>query len=102
MKKKIRDVWAEQQRVIILQLLANDADCRLNNRLLQKGLEMCGHNISIDKVDCELAWLEDKGLVEVEERPEADLSICTLTESGLDVVKRRRVLPGVDMPIKGL
>lgn len=101
MNKNFRNVFTEQQRVIILQLLAADNDCSLNNRLLQKGLEMFGHRITIDKVNTECSWLQDQGLVEVEE-VSPDISVINLTEAGLDVVEKRRVVPGVDIPVRGI
>lgn len=101
MNKNFRNVFTEQQRVIILQLLAADNDCSLNNRLLQKGLGMFGHNITIDKINTECMWLQDQGLVEVEE-VSPDISVINLTEAGLDVVERRRVVPGIDMPVRGI
>lgn len=101
MAKGFKDVFAEQQRILILQLLEKDSDHTVNNVLLQKGLEYVGHNISLDKVNTECAWLEEQGLVKVKVLNE-DLSLVTATRTGIDVVLSRRVVPGVDMPIEGV
>ena len=61
------NIFAEQQRVLILQLLNEDSDCCLNEQMLQKGLEMFGHNVSLDKVRTEVAWLEEQGCVTTED-----------------------------------
>ena len=101
MSKRFVNVFAEQQRILILQLLESDVDGCLNNQLLQKGLEEFGHNISLDKVNTECAWLEEQGCVETRVLNE-DLVIVTITDVGIDVVKRRRRIPGIDLPVKGI
>lgn len=100
MKKGLLEMYAEQQRVIILQLLNEDADCCLNMQLLQKGLEMFGHAVSMDKVRIEVAWLEEAGCVTTEE--EESITLVSLTEKGLDVVQRRTIVPGIDRPLRGI
>ncbi len=100
MKKSYIDTFAEQQRILILQFLNEDTDGKLNNALLQKALESFGHNITLDKVNTECAWLEDQGFVEVEKIGDG-MSLVSITEAGLDIVMRRRVVPGIDRPIRG-
>lgn len=95
------NIFAEQQRILILQLLNEDSDCCLNEQMLQKGLLMFGHNVSLDKVKTEVAWLKEQGCVTTEVVGPSVI-LVKLTERGLDVVNQRAVIPGIDRPIKGI
>lgn len=99
MHKAFQDRLNEQQRILILQLLNEDSDYELNNQLLQKGLEMFGHNISLDKVNTEVAWLEEQGCVTTE--GVGAMTLVTLTAKGIDVAMSRSHVPGIDRPIRG-
>ncbi|MBO4393763.1 MAG: hypothetical protein J5800_05415 [Spirochaetales bacterium] len=101
MSKRFVNVFAEQQRILILQLLESDVDGSINNLLLQRGLEEFGHNISLDKVNTECAWLEEQGCVEIRPLNE-EMNLVTITDVGIDVVNRRRRIPGIDLPVKGI
>lgn len=101
MDRTLVNIFAEQQRVIILQLLNEDSDCCLNEQMLQRGLEMFGHNVSLDKVRTEVAWLEEQGCVTTE-TVGPSVTLVTLTDRGLDVVNQRAVVPGIDRPVKGI
>ena len=98
---KLVNILAEQQRILILQLLNEDSDCCLNEQMLQKGLGMFGHNVSLDKVRTEVAWLEEQGCVTTEDVNHS-VTLVTLTDRGLDVVNQRAVIPGIDKPVKGI
>ncbi|MBQ7644120.1 MAG: hypothetical protein IJS84_03750 [Spirochaetales bacterium] len=101
MANRFVNVFAEQQRIIILQMLNSDIDGCINNQLLRRGLETFGHNVSLDKVNTECAWLEDQGCVEVRILND-ELRLVTITGVGIDVVNRRRKIPGIDLPVKGI
>ena len=64
-ERKFVDVFAEQQRILILQMLNEDTDNKLNNLMIQRGLEMFGHNVSLDKVNTKCAWLSEIGRAHV-------------------------------------
>lgn len=98
MAKRFVDVFAEQQRVIILQMLNEDNDCKLNNLIIQKGLAAFGHNVSLDKVNTECAWLEEQSLVSIEDL-DCRVKIITITQAGLDVANGSRIVPGIDRPV---
>ncbi len=101
MHKGLQDRLTEQQRIVILQLLNEDTDGCLNNQILQKGLEIFGHNISLNKIDTECAWLEEQGCVEIELLDsKSNMKLVTITQRGIDVVLRRSTIPGIDKPIK--
>lgn len=101
MGKTLETILAEQQRILILQLLNEDSDCCLNEQMLQKGLEMFGHKVSLDKVRTEVAWLKEQGCVTIE-AVSRSVTLVTLTDRGLDVVNQRSVIPGIDRPVRGL
>ncbi|SEQ24403.1 hypothetical protein SAMN03080615_00871 [Amphritea atlantica] len=53
----------EDRRLVLLRLLAEDADYKINSSILQRGLELYGHSVSRDKLHSEIAWLTEQDLV---------------------------------------
>lgn len=98
MKKLFKDVFAEQQRIIMIQAMEQDSDYSLNDQLLQKVLEMFGHSISIDRIDSHLRFLEDCDVVTIENLGHGML-VAKLTQRGCDVARGRARVDGVDRPI---
>lgn len=86
----------EDQRLLILRLLAELAAYRANSSVLAMGLSSYGHAISRDQVKTELRWLEEQGLVVLEEV--GPVLVATLTERGGDVATGRARVPGVKRP----
>ena len=86
----------EDRRLVILRLLAEDADYRINSSLIQRGLDMYAHAISRDALHTELHWLQEQGLVTLESLN--SVLIVTLSHRGLDVAQGRAVVPGVKRP----
>ena len=86
----------QDRRLVILRMLAEDVDYRVNSAVLQGGLDLFGHAISRDALHTELAWLAEQGLVTVE--TVATVQVAALTARGLDVVKGRATQPGVKRP----
>lgn len=89
----------EDRRLVLLRMLAEDADYRINSSILQQGLELYGHNISRDKLHSEVAWLTEQDLVSHEELN--SVLVVTLTQRGLDVSQGKAVVPGVKRPGPG-
>ncbi len=96
--KRMKDVFAEQQRIIILQLMYQDSDYSLNDQILQKALDLFGHAISIDRIDAHLRFLEDCDLVEVDDLGHGML-VAKLSRKGMDVAQGRSRVDGIDRPI---
>jgi len=96
--KRMKDVFAEQQRIIMLQLMYQDSDYSLNDQLLQRALDLFGHAISIDRIDAHLRFLEDCDLVEVDDLGYGML-VAKLTRKGMDVAQGRIRMDGIDRPI---
>ena len=55
-----------------------------------------GHEVSLDALRTDLAWLAEQALVEVEDG--AKVVFGTLTQRGLDVAEGRAKVPGVTRP----
>lgn len=86
----------QDQRLVILRLLAEMPGYKSNSSVLTVALERFGHTASRDQVKTELAWLRDQGLVRLDDM-EAVL-VATLTERGADVASGRTTVPGVKRP----
>jgi len=93
---KFQDFLRQDQRLVILRLLAEMPAYSSNSSVLCMALERFGHAISRDQVKTELHWLAENGLVEITDM-EAVL-VAHLTERGQDVAAARAVVPGVKRP----
>lgn len=90
---------AKNQRLLILQMLEQDAGYSHNEIVLQSGLEAMGHSVSGDKVRANIDWLADVALVTVSES--AVGKVAKITARGVDVAKGRTVVTGVSRPLPG-
>lgn len=61
-----RQLITENQRLAVLKFLKDDGDYTLNTSILQDGLTAIGQDISRDKLETEVNWLAEQGLVEIE------------------------------------
>ena len=86
----------EDRRLVLLRLLAELPVYRANSSVLNMALERFGHATTRDQVRTELRWLEEQGLVSVEDM--GPVLVATATERGLDVARGRAVVPGVARP----
>jgi hypothetical protein len=88
---------ADHQRLVILQALQEDAAFSHNEAVLQGMLAAVGHAISIDLLRAHLAWLDEQGLITVQEAPVIGM-VAQLTRCGEDVALGRGQIPGVARP----
>ena len=86
----------EDMRLVILRVLAEDADYSHNEHVLRSALASVGHNISRDRLCTELAWLHEQGLVAVSDT--VGVQVARLRTRGLDVANGATVVPGVKRP----
>ena len=93
---KFANLVAEDQRLRILQLLAEADGYDLNIRILGAALAEIGHQPSQDKLRSELAWLEEQGLIAT--RVVGSIVVATAAHRGLDAAKGRARIPGVKRP----
>lgn len=87
---------AEDRRLVILRVLADMPGYRTNSFLLTTLLGKFGHEPSADQVKGDLAWLQEQGLVKVDDAQ--GVFVATLTTRGADVGAGRAVVPGVKRP----
>jgi hypothetical protein len=90
----------EDMRLVILMVLAQDADYSHNEYVLRSALRSMGHGISQDKLRSELAWLAEQGLVATSDT--AGVVIAKLTARGRDVTEGVSTTPGVKRPEPGI
>lgn len=83
-------------RLVILKELAQQADGRLNEVILERVLDVFGHRRSRDWIRTQLRKLQELGAVHVDEV--GTVMVATLTRAGLDHVERRSFVEGVDRP----
>ena len=91
-----RQLITENQRLAVLKFLKDDGDYTLNTSILQDGLTAIGLDISRDKLETEVNWLKEQGLVEIEHY--CSVTVVKLTGRGLDVAEGRAIVPGVKRP----
>ena len=84
------------RRLVILRILEEDAGYSMNESLIQSFLEALGHTVSRDRVRTDLQWLQEQGLVTIEEV--VSVQVATLTPRGSDVACGRVTVPGVKRP----
>jgi len=85
----------EDMRLVILRSIDDDGDS-LNESMLQDVLGYFGHTVSRDRVRTEMRWLEEQGLVRINEV--AGILVANLTGRGADVACGRSHVDGVKRP----
>lgn len=94
---KFNDLIEREARLVVLRMLAEQSDRRLNSAVMREALaEEWAINRSRDWLHVQLRDLAEIGAVELEEA--GSVLIVTLTDRGLDHVERRTVLAGVKRP----
>jgi len=93
---KFANFLREDQRLVILRILAEMPAYRANSSVVTSALSQFGHSPSRDQVKTELRWLEEQGLIAVEDMDV--VLIASLTERGADVAAGRAMVPGVKKP----
>jgi hypothetical protein len=86
----------EQMRLTILQMLEQDRDFTANDTVVNRALDSVGFSVSSDKLKTELAWLQEQGVIELNES--MSMTIVKLTQRGQDVALGRATIPGIPRP----
>lgn len=84
-QKTFAQLETEDQRRHILEVLEQDAGYSHNESVIRRALSSVGHTVSNDKLLTELAWLQEQGLVELDEV--MGLTIAKLTQRGADIAR---------------
>ena len=93
------DFQLEDRRLVLLRALASAAQYRANAYLLRSYCDAVGHVVGADRIEADLAWLSDSGLITLGR--EGDVTVATLTARGMDVASGRTQVPGVARPQPG-
>lgn len=93
--------FAKHLRLVILRLLAEATEYRLNSSIIGDMVVAHGLSATRAQIRTELGWLEEQGLLKAEELI-GSLVIATLTERGLDVAAGRASVVGVQRPGPGV
>jgi hypothetical protein len=91
--KSYAEFESEDRRLVLLRALQHAAQYRTNAFLLRRYCASVGHTVSADRLEQDLAWLKEQGLIELEQVDK--VSVATLTPRGLDVATGAATLPGV-------
>lgn len=89
-------VLTEDRRLVILRVLSELNAYKANSSVIAALLERWGHTPSRDQIKTDLRWLQEQGLLGIEEIE--TVLLATLTERGMDVAKGRVIQPGVKRP----
>lgn len=90
------DYETADRRLAILTILSEADGWRAGAPLMQRALgALYAHQVSIDRLQADLAWLKEVGLVEVED---GNVVFARLTQRGLDVAEGRAKVPGIARP----
>lgn len=90
------DYLRRDVRLVCLRILAEMPGYRANSSVIANLLEQFGHAVTRDQVKTELRWLEEQGLVAIEDA--GSVLVATLQERGQDVAGGRATVDGVARP----
>jgi hypothetical protein len=90
------EVETEDRRLVILRGLKAAAHYSANAYLMRRYCESVGHTVSADRIESDIAWLAEQGLLKREVRD--TVTVATLTQRGQDVADGSATVPGVARP----
>ena len=96
MNKTFAEAQTADRRLTLLLGLQGAAQYRGNALLLRRWCDAFGHAVSLARIDTDLAWLAEQGLIKVSTHE--GVTVATLTQHGLDVAAGRAEVPGVQVP----
>lgn len=92
--KTLAEMISENRRRLILQFLVASGGNSANEEVLGMVLREQGNVTSHDALRTELAWLQEQGLVEVEDL--RGLRIAKLTQRGFEAADGIITVPGIE------
>ena len=92
-----REHISEDRRLVLLRILSEVPTFAANDSVLHSAIERFAHRTTRAIVRDDLRWLEERGLVALEEVAGRTL-VATLTERGGDVAGGRSQVEGVKRP----
>jgi hypothetical protein len=91
-----KDYLRRDVRLVTLRILSEMPGYRANSSVIANLLDQFGHSVTRDQVKTELRWLEEQGLLTIEDA--GSVLVATLQERGQDVATGRAVVDGVAKP----
>jgi hypothetical protein len=95
----MENIFAPNQRIVILQSIEKDPGRCLSNEMLQRALKGYGHSCSVADVNVLINWLERRGYVTAE-RLVNGLILAHITRPGIDVASGNLRAEGIDPPLQ--
>ncbi|VFR54499.1 hypothetical protein BRI6_1080 [plant metagenome] len=96
MKPDFAAHMAEDRRLVVLRVLLESAAYTANEFILLEMVGRFGHVVSNDRLQADLDWLQEQGLLTSEHV--AAVRIVKLTARGADVAQGRAIVTGVKRP----
>lgn len=90
------DYLRKDVRLVCLRILADLPGYRSNSSVISNLLDQFGHAVTRDQTKTELRWLEEQGLIAIEDT--GSVLVATLRERGQDVASGRATVDGVARP----
>lgn len=90
------DYLRRDVRLVCLRILADLPGYRSNSSVISNLLDQFGHAVTRDQVKTELRWLEEQGLVTINDT--GSVLVAILRERGQDVAVGRATIDGVARP----
>jgi len=87
---------AKAVRLALLQILEKDPNYSHNEYILQTVLEQLGHGLSSDRIRTECRWLEEQGLLILEDV--SGVLVARIKQRGVDVALGRSRIDGIARP----
>jgi hypothetical protein len=91
-----KQIIQADRRLLILQMLEQDSSYSHNVHIVQSVLASLGHSVSEDLVKTELRWLEEQGLLDIEDI--SGIMVVKLNQRGVDVAKGNGSVDGIARP----
>lgn len=86
----------EDRRLVLLRALHKAAQYKANAYLLRRYCDAIGHTVSADRIEQDLAWLAEQGLIDAVQN--GGVTVATLSVRGADVATGAATVPGVQRP----
>lgn len=90
------DYLRKDVRLVTLRVLSEMPSYRANSSVVAGLMDQFGHSVTRDQIKTELRWLEEQGLVTIDQA--GSVLVATLTERGQDVAEGRAVVDGIARP----
>lgn len=96
MTRSFEEHLTEDRRLVVLRLLMDSTGYQANAYIIEAALDDLGHQVSSWRVQADLTWLAEHGLITTTSL--AGVTIAKITQHGHDVARGKAIVPGVKRP----